>query len=69
MDAAIDIILKGIYERRKMNTSFTKQEFKELIFYFAQKKFILLYAVNVMFKQMESLWVPPWGQYYPEYLR
>ena len=31
MDAAIDILLKRIYERKKINTSFTKQEFKELI--------------------------------------
>ena len=31
IDTAIDIILKRIYERKKINTSFTKQELKELI--------------------------------------
>ena len=31
IDAAIDIILKRIYEQKKINTSFTKQELKELI--------------------------------------
>ena len=30
-DATIDIILKRIYERKEINTSFTKQELKELI--------------------------------------
>ena len=31
IDATIDIILKRIYERKEINTSFTKQELKELI--------------------------------------
>ena len=31
IDATVDIILKRIYERKEINTSFTKQELKELI--------------------------------------
>ena len=31
IDATIDIILKGIYEQKEINTSLTKQELKELI--------------------------------------
>ena len=52
----------------KKVTPFLQSKNWKNLFYFAQKEFILLYAVKVTFKQMESLCVPPWGQYYPEYL-
>ena len=67
-DATIDIILKRIYERKEINTSFTKQELKELILPCTKKEFTLLYTVKVTFKQIKLLWVPSWGQYYPQHL-
>ena len=67
-DATIDIILKRIYERKEINTSFKKQELKELILLCTKKEFTLLYTVKVTFKQMKLVWVPSWGQYYPQHL-
>ena len=68
IDATVDIILKRIYERKEINTSFTKQELKELILPCTKKEFTLLYTVKVTFKQIKLLWAPSWGQYYPQHL-